>query len=256
MLARYLMPESYGNYQYITAIITSILLLANLGTEKAYFTLISQKLRPLGFHIFYYAWQLIQIFILLLLLSIIHEDWLVLIFRNTEASLILIALIALFLSGSIQTTIGNLFESIRKTVYAQAISVGIAFLHLLIIFILIWENELTISLLFQIIALEYLIYLLVAIIIIKVKNVSFASNDRSNVKSSFLEFYHYSKPLALFMLIAFFYTFFDRWLIQTYVGSEGQAFFSIAVQFSTLSILVTSSVLKIFWNKVGVIISL
>ena len=51
--------------------------------------------------------------------------------------------------------------------------------------------------------------------------------------------------------MAFSYTFVDRWLIQTYIGSEGQAYFSISMQFSALIILVTSSILKVFWKEIA-----
>lgn len=251
LLARYLMPETYGNYQYITAVITSMLLLANLGTEKAYFTFISQKLRPLKFHLVYYLWQLIQLCILLLILSIIKQEWLYMIFNDTKASLLFLALIALFLSNSIQVSISNLFESIRKTGYSQALSVGTACLHLVLILLFILREELTISLLFQVIAFEYIVYLVVAIYVMKIKHFVFTVDEEFDIKNSFLEFYHYSRPLVFFMFISFLYTFFDRWLIQTYVGPEGQAFFSIAIQFSTLGILVCSSILKIFWKEIS-----
>ena len=251
MLARYFMPVEYGNYQYITVIITSILVLSNLGTEKAYFTFISQKPRPLKFHIVYYAWQVIQLCILLLIFSIIEKEWLALVFHDVEARLVLIGLIALFLSGSIQTTLGNIFESVRETKYIQMLSIGIACLHLVLIFFFIRQDELTITLLFQVIAFEYIVYLITAINIIKRKRISFTIVEEFNFKSSCLEFYHYSKPLVLFILTVFLYTFFDRWLIQTYIGSEGQAFFSIAIQFSTLTAIIYSSILKIFWKEVS-----
>ena len=55
-VARFLLPESYGDYQYLFAVATSMLLLANLGTDKAYFTFISQKKQNIRFHILYFSW--------------------------------------------------------------------------------------------------------------------------------------------------------------------------------------------------------
>ena len=50
-VAKYLMPEMYGNYQYLLSVFTSILLFINMGTESAYFTFISQKKQNIRFHI-------------------------------------------------------------------------------------------------------------------------------------------------------------------------------------------------------------
>ena len=250
-LARYLMPEQYGSYQYLVSILTAILLFANMGTEKAYFTFISEGMKPWKFHAGYYLWQLLQLTVLMSIIYFLNENWLNSIFHELESSLILVGLIALFMASSVQTTVIHLFESVRKTAYAQILSVGIAMFHLILMVYFIVIGMLDIKLIFQIMIVEYGIYLSAVILLIRYKRIKLYSNTAFDVWHTLNAFYSYSKPLFLYALIAFVYTFFDRWLIQTYVGPEGQAFYSISIQFSTLSILVTSSILNIFWKEIA-----
>lgn len=253
-IARYLMPEVYGNYQYIVSVVTALLVYANIGTDKAYFTFISQHKQTIQFHLIYLLWQFLQIFAILSLVSLLNENIYHLILQHIDKRLMIVAIVALFLSSSIQTMITYLFESVRKTYYAQSISLLIACIHLIIILFFIKEHILTIELIFYVIIAEYCVYVVLALfLMLKIKESLFlvTNNNAFEFKKNCIAYYNYSKPLIALMIVSFFYILFDRWLIQKYVGPHGQAFFSISVQFSTLSILISSSILKIFWKEVA-----
>jgi len=248
-VARYLMPQAYGDYQYILSIMTAMTVFANLGTEKAYFTFISQKLQSVKFHLFYFIWQFIQLVIIFVLIILLNGDLYQIFFKDSEKILVLIALITVFFVQNIQNSINHIAESIRKTHYAQGLSIFVAIFHIVVVMTFIYFDQLNIKILFQILLVEYILYAL--ILSFMLKKFTLFSNRPFNAREVFNRFYDYSKSLFFLSFVTFLYTFIDRWLIQTYVGSEGQAFFAISMKFSALTMLVTSSVLKVFWKEIA-----
>jgi|SaaInlLV_10m_DNA_2_1039722.scaffolds.fasta_scaffold00787_7 O-antigen/teichoic acid export membrane protein len=248
-VARYLMPEAYGDYQYVLTMMTAMMLLVNMGTEKAYFTFISQKLQSAKFHLFYFGWQIVQLIIVFIFIMLLSGDLYHALFKDIEKTLILIAMIAVFFVGNVQNSINHIIESIRKTHYSQSLSIGVAVFHLVVVMSFIYFKNLEIETLFMILFLEYFLYAFVLGIMIK--KFTLFSDDEFDLKVVFSKFYRYSKPLFFLSLFGFVYTVTDRWLIQTYVGSQGQAFFAISMQFSALTMLVTSSVLNVFWKEIA-----
>ncbi len=248
-VARYLMPEAYGNYQYILAILTAVLIFINMGSENAYFTFISQRLQSFRFHLFYFVWQFLQLCMALCLIVLLSDDLYQVLFKDLEKSLILIALVAVYFISNVQNTINHIIESIRMTYYSQIMSIVVALFHLVIILCFIYFDNLTIETIFKILFVEYLFYSIVMFFLMRRFQVF--SDDTFDLKLVFKSFYTYTKPLFFLSLGVFISTFIDRWLIQTYIGGEGQAFFSISIQFSALIILVTSSVLKIFRKEIA-----
>jgi O-antigen/teichoic acid export membrane protein len=248
-VARYLMPETYGNYQYVLTVMTAMMLLVNFGTEKAYFTFISQRLQSVKFHLFYLTWQIMQVVLVLLFIMLLNDDLYQILFKDLEKSLITISLLAVFFVQNMQNSINHIAESIRKTHFSQSLSIGVAVFHLVVVTSFIYFEQLTIQMLFQILLVEYFLY--ACILFFLLRRFTLFSSEFFDLKVVFSKFYNYSKPLFFLSLVGFLYTFADRWLIQTYVGSEGQAFFAISMQFSALTMLVTSSVLNVFWKEIA-----
>lgn len=248
-VARYLMPEAYGNYQYILTVMTAVMLLMNMGTEKAYFTFISQKLQSVKFHLFYFAWQIAQLILVFVFIILLSGDLYQMLFKDIEKTLVLVAMIAVFFVGNVQNSINHIAESIRKTHYSQSMSICVAVLHLVIVMSFIYFDKLDIQSLFLILLVEYVIYAFILGLLLK--KFTLFSSEPFDAKVVFEKFYRYSKPLFFLSLVGFVYTVMDRWLIQKYVGSEGQAFFAISMQFSALTMLVTSSVLNLFWKEIA-----
>jgi O-antigen/teichoic acid export membrane protein len=249
-VAGYLMPQLYGSYQYILTICTAVLLFINMSTENAFFTFISKKKQHVNFYISYFLWQLIQISFVLAFFFLLHKDLYALFFKDFSIGLVSIALGASFFIGNIQNTLNHITESIRKTYVSQLLSIFIAVIHFIAILTLINFDSLTLSLLFSILFLEYLLYSVIIIAVLKKYSSMIFNQDDFVLEDMVNKFYIYCKPLFILGIFSFLYIFVDRWLIQTYVGSEGQAFFSISVQFATFTMLITSSVLKIFWKEI------
>mgnify|MGYP006080201283 CR=1 FL=1 len=250
-IAKYLAPELYGSYQYILTVSTAILLFMNMSTESAFFTLISKKKRHVKFYFSYFSWQLAQILVALTFLFLIHRDLYTLLFKDFNLSLVALAFGAAFLVGNIQATVNHIVESIRKTYLSQVLSIFVAFIHVAVISGFVHADYLPIKLLFTVLIFEYLLYATIILFVLKKYSFELFSNDTFIFKSMVEDFYVYCRPLFVLGLFSFLYVFVDRWLIQTYVGKEGQAYFSISMQFSALTMLVTSSILKIFWKEIS-----
>lgn len=250
-VAKYLMPELYGNYQYILAITTSILLLMNMSTENAFFTFISKSKQHIKFHITYFAWQLVQILLVFLFVLVLNKEIYQLIFKDIDIGLVFIALGASFFVGNIQNTLIHLVESVRKTHFSQLLNIFIAIVHMFIVFSFIYTDSLSVKVLFKILLFEYVLYAFVIFLLLKSHSDELFLNDFFDIKDMINKFYTFCKPMFVLTIFGFFYTFIDRWLIQTYIGADGQAYFSISMQFSALIILVTSSVLKVFWKEIA-----
>lgn len=250
-VARYLMPEDYGNYQYILSVLSAVLLFTNMSTESAYFTFIAKKKQNIKFHLTYFGWQFLQIVVVILCVLLLSQEAYHLLFKDINGTLVLIALIGTFFVNNVQNTVNQIVESIRKTHFSQSMSIVIAILHLAIIISFINLDILSIQLLFAVMIFEYFVYTLIIIVLFKIYKLEIFSNIDFDFKDTINSFYEYSKPLFVFLVVSFIYKFIDRWLIQTYIGAEGQAFFAISMQFASLTILVTSSVLNIFWKEIS-----
>ena len=57
------------------------------------------------------------------------------------------------------------------------------------------------------------------------------------IKAYFVEYYQYSLPLLMFIGVEAFALIFDRWLLQSAKGSEGQGYFGFAFQIGQMSFL-------------------
>ena len=250
-VANYLTPGLYGNYQYLLTVSTAIMLFFNMGSENAFFTFISKKQQHINFYILYLLWQLTQILFVLVFLFVIHRDVYTFLYKDFNIGLVILAISASFFVGNIQSTINHIAESIRKTYLSQSVSIFVAFIHVVAITGVVYFDCLTISLLFKILFFEYFLYALIIFLLLKKYRFELFNNDIFVLSIAVNDFYVYCRPLFFLGLFNFLYVIIDRWLIQTYVGTEGQAFFSISMQFSTLVILMTSGILNIFWKEIS-----
>ncbi|RYZ87424.1 MAG: hypothetical protein EOP04_11715 [Proteobacteria bacterium] len=80
----------------------------------------------------------------------------------------------------------------------------------------------------------------------------FSNDEETDSLSEMFEiFKKYCAPLVAYNLFSFAYTFLDPWMLQKFSGAHEQSYFSIANQFSMLSLIATSSMVSIFWKEVA-----
>ncbi|MCT7626114.1 lipopolysaccharide biosynthesis protein [Aliarcobacter butzleri] len=253
VIIRYLTPIEYGNYQFLFSIFVAVLTFANLNTQNGYFTFISQKKESFSFYRDYVIWEFIQIFIVLIIVLGIYFTNIVDLFLNQDITLVILALFAVYGTKNIRELITNTFESKRMTTFYLKSTFIINVLNLFLIVIFAINDMLNISIIFTFIILEFFLYLLIAIIVfLKRKDEFIEKNNKIyDFKLNFNRYFKYAKPLFFISLVAATYLFLERWLLQKYGGAEEQAYLALAIQFSTIILILTTSILKIFWKEVA-----
>jgi len=65
------------------------------------------------------------------------------------------------------------------------------------------------------------------------------------------EYWVYCRPLVFLSIGAFVGAFADRWMLQHFAGASQQGFYQISNQFAAVSLLATTSILRIFWKEIA-----
>ena len=158
LLARFLGPKQYGNMSFLIGIFLSIRQLLVMGTSQAFFTFMSQRLRPRIFITTYFLWLFIQFIIILIVIGLFFPiNWIQLIWHGENRSLILIAFAASFMQNSVWPSVQQSLEAQRLTYKAQSFGIVIVFFHLIAVLILYLFKTLGIYSIFFAIFIEYVI---------------------------------------------------------------------------------------------------
>lgn len=65
------------------------------------------------------------------------------------------------------------------------------------------------------------------------------------------EYWSYCGPLIISSWISFAKVLSDRWILQNFGGAEQQAYFAVGVQVAAITLLASSSILRIFWKEIA-----
>jgi len=252
LIIRYLTPVEYGNYQFLFSIFVTIFTFSNLNTQNGYFTFLSKKKESIYFYRDYLVWEFLQLFIVIGITIVLYFTKVFNLFLGLDIFLVLLALVAVFFTKNIRELITNTFESQRMTsFYLKAIFI-INLVNFLLILFFVLNDILSISIIFLLISIEFFIYLLVAIYMFMKEKKQFLEQTSSyRFKLNIKRYYLYVKPLFFSSLVAAVYLFLERWLLQKYGGAQEQAYLALAIQFSTIILILTTSIVKVFWKEVA-----
>lgn len=251
IIVRTLSPIEYGNYQFLVSIFVAIFTFANLNSQNGYFTFISQKKESYKFYKHYLLWEFIQFsFVGLSIIGIIASGYNL--FLNIEAGLIALAFISIYLTKNIRELIVNTFESTRATHYYLYFIFTINLINLALITLLKYYDALNVKTILSLSIAEYSIFFMISLYVFLKHKDTFINSDKTySFRDNFQKYSTYTKPLFISSLIAFSYLFLERWLLQKYGGADQQAFYSLAIQFSSIILILTTSMLKIFWKEIA-----
>lgn len=249
LIARVLGPEEYGNFNFLLGSFASIITLIDLGTANAFYTFLSQKKQSLKFYLYYALWLIVQFLfaglIVAFLFAINQQDkvWI-----EQSWPHILLALIASFLMTKAWLTVTHAGESVRATIIVQIYSIALAIVYLAIVIILVLLRSINIINLFLVLIGIYFTF---SIILAKKLKSELIVNRTTQLADMFKEFREYCAPLVIYSLFAFFYSFADVWLLQKFSGAVHQGYYSIGVRVSSVCLIATTSITKIFWKEVA-----
>ena len=249
IIARALGAENYGELAFLLASFAAIKALLDMGTSSAFFTFLSQKTRNIQFILIFLFWQIIQfVFPLFVIGWIFPSEWVEIIWVGSKNHNILLAFMAVFFREQAWQTMVHIGESIRLTERVQILNVSISAAHLLLM-VGVWQTMgLSIELVCGLVILEYLIVLPIAWRVLHVQEFESGEWNKWGVLK---EYRTYCMPLIPLGWISFGSLISDRWFLQYFGGAKEQAYFSIGQQFSIICLLLTTSMLRIFWKEIS-----
>lgn len=252
VIARGLGASSYGDLNFLLGSLVAISMFLEMGTSSAFYTFISRKSRGARFFALYIGWigfQFVATVVLvgvLLPRGVIDRVWV-----GHDREIVLLAFCASFLMTQAWGTFTQLGEAIRKTVIIQVASVTQAAVHLALIVAVAYWKLLTVQTVMWLLVAEYALFLVFLGPSLMRANLAARHVDGEDVRTVVNEFASYCGPLVVYAWMGFLYTFADRWLLQEFGGAEQQGFFAIGRQFANISLIATTSILKVFWKEVA-----
>lgn len=246
LIARQLGPDETGRMFFLLFSFASFKGLFDLGTSSAFFTFLSKENQSVRFINIFFCWVLIQfITVFVFVAFLIPENYFNLIWVNEDRFTVILAFVASFMLNSVWTITAQMAEAARKTLQVQVIAVLFTGLHILIIILLIFFNKLGIHLILLAISFEWLFAGILAYKLYKPDKLK-AKQSISSVLNLYKKF---CLPLIPFLILGVIYEFADKWMLQSWGGSSEQAYFGIALKVSSIALLATSSLTRIFWKE-------
>tara|TARA_B110001450_G_scaffold256385_1_gene286666 strand:+ start:3765 stop:5282 length:1518 start_codon:yes stop_codon:yes gene_type:complete len=245
VLARSLGPDDFGRMAFLLASFTAFKSVMDMYSSHAFFTFLSKETRSRNFVSIYWCWMAFQLIFSLILVSLLlPSSFVANIWHNENRLLVILALSATFFQQSAWQVACQMAEANRSTIAMQKLGFCIVLSHLLFILFLNYFDQLTLTIIFIGVTIEWGIGTYFAASMYQ------ASGDKNDSLSSVLgEFWVYCKPLIPLAWLAFLYEFLDRWMLQLWGGSKEQAYYAVASNFMVIILLATTSVIRVFWKE-------
>jgi O-antigen/teichoic acid export membrane protein len=254
LLARWLGPEHFGRMAFLLVTFLALRQFLDMASSSAFFTFLSQRKRSRRFVNFFWCWILIQlVFSLIVVGWLLPDSLLNIIWKGEKQSIILLALIAVFMQQNVWPISMQMAEASRETVRAQKLNVVVTAVHLAVIVALWLGGQLFLPLIFIALIIEWSVAGWFATRMYQEydDHTDEIEGKDDTASSVFKEFWDYCKPFIPYAWLSFAYTFADRWMLQNWGGAIEQAYFAVAHQFSVVALLATTSILRIFWKEIA-----
>jgi O-antigen/teichoic acid export membrane protein len=248
LMARWLGPIPFGTMAFLLGTFLAVRQLLDMGSSSAFFTFLSQRRRSRQFILGFYAWQLAQFLMPLLVVGLIFPGrWISFIWHGEHRSLVLAAYAATFMQNGLWPVIQQAGESQRETLWVQGASVVVSGFNLLAIALLQAMGQLGLCAIFVLTALEFLLLAIIAH-----NRLTYATGGETQIADPiFAGYVAYCLPLVPYGWVSFAYLFADRWLLQAYGGGSQQAYYAVGAQLSSIALIATTSILSIFWKEIA-----
>jgi len=254
LLARWLGPEDFGGMAFLIGSFAALKALTDMSSSAAFFTFISQSPKSTKFISYYWGWIAFQLIVIITIIfflipgSLLEEIW-----GDTEKTLLILALIAVFMQNTIWADVVQMADAARETKKIQAIAVSIFLVHFLVVVALWYTGTLAVPLVLGATIIEFGVASWLAFSLYRPSSraISAGNNKPDRFAKVFKMFAVYCLPLIPYGWLSFTHDFGDRWMLQSWGGSLEQAYFAVATQISGVVLLVTSAILRIFWKEIA-----
>jgi O-antigen/teichoic acid export membrane protein len=259
IIPRGLGPKAFGDYSFLTSILTQIILFFDLGNTSAFFVKLSQRPKEFKLAAFYFYFTLLGFVLFLFVIASIlfvpsfYKE----IFPGQELFFILVAAFFAIFSRVLQV-LNNMADAYGLTVQSEKGVMAQKIIGLIFILLLYLTNKLNLTNYFL---YQYFIIIFLSLLfiwIIRDSGIFKSENWKlklSKIKDYFNEFYNYSYPLLVGFLFGFVSGILDRWLLQYFGGSVEQGFYGLSFQISSVSTLFTGAMSMIIMREFSIAFS-
>lgn len=253
VVPRALGPRSYGNLGFLTSFATGFRNLANLGLSQAFYTYSSKEERSGAFTRFYLIWLVAQ---LVLSLVVVALSVAVALDRTLWPSLSLHDVVIVILMDwtvFFALSLRQLADSKGLTLYAQVLAAAVSVLNVAGLFALSLLGKLTFdSYVWLATACSAALAAAIAAwLMVRHADLCWHGALRPRLQ----EFIRYARavatPLAIYGAWTVAVDFGERYAIQRVYGPTEQGLYSLALKWSTLVLVFTSSIVPLYWREIA-----
>lgn len=251
VIARGLGPHDFGNLSFLLGSFAGLRVILDLGSSHAFFTLAAQRTRTRTFYLFYALWfSLVQVALPILFLTILLPAHVVdMMWLSQPREWVWLAFVAGTMQYALWPQVIQLGEVVRHTHLSQSLTVAIAVAHLLLVVALYLMGGLTIPAVFAVTATEFLVGSALAFALMPRPWQPRVSAD--SFRSVFREFRAYCQPLIVSLALTAAVGWAEVWMLQQFAGAVAQAYYSLGLQFSYISLFATTALQNIFWREMA-----
>jgi len=256
MVPRALGVNKYGNFNFVNNILTQFMTLLDMRTSTCFYTRLSQNNGDEKLVIFYGRLSFILIGILLLfttciaIITPLHD------FLLPGQSILMIYCCLLYIVFT------WLLEQMVRILDARGLTVILEKHRMInkvggciVILILYGTNNLNLTtfFVFQYVTLGLLIFIFVVYLARKGYPIRlFSKLTKQEIKTTARRFYIYTSPLAFYVIIQFFVSIFDRWILQISGGSYEQGLYAFSFTFSNYCFIFVTALIPIFTRELSI----
>lgn len=249
LLANYLGPEVYGIFSFLIAIFSGLFYFLDFGSSSAFFTFHSQQERAPSFFLNYFIFLASVFFLVLLVILFSSDNFLGQVFLSSDRSLLIIAILGVFLRNHLWNILRRLFDAQRLSAQISMVNALVSMVYFCLIFILNYFGYLSIKSIFKLISIEYILFSIIIFYIYPLK-ISTIKKDRVPFK----KYIDFCLPIAPMIAFLGAIKLIEPWFLSTFGGFQQQAFLGISVQASSILVLSISSIINIYWKELAVLI--
>jgi O-antigen/teichoic acid export membrane protein len=253
IIPRGLGPKAYGDFNFLTNFFTQVVSFLEMGTGTAYYTKLSQRQGESSLVTFYcHVSVVISVITLGAVLLPIATATQAMIWPDQALSSVFLAAVFGILSWMV-TILNSMADAYGITVRAEVSRIVQKIAGLFVIVIMLRTGILDLSSFFF---YHYALLLLLASLLVGMIRSHVTPWQwrlpLSAIKTYAREFYQYSNPLFTYFLVALPTGLFDRWMLQTFSGSEEQGFYGLSFQVGALCFLFTGAMTPLFMRELAI----
>jgi O-antigen/teichoic acid export membrane protein len=246
-------PIVYGQFVYLQQFFTQIIAFLDAGTSTAFFTKLSANQTRKELIVFYFAFSLVLLLILLALVYTLElTNTLGTLLTDIPTNFVYLGLWFSFLTWFTQVYI-KISDAYALTVSVEIVKISHKVIMLLALLYCINYLAFDLHLYFYYHFFSLLIFMSVITLVFFKKRVYSREliSNKVEVKKIGREFLSFSSPLFVFNMIAIGISLFDLWLLQRVSGSTETGFYGLAYSIAAMCFLFTSAMTPLITRELS-----